>query len=76
MGSGCRVTAGPANDTRCVCDVEALGGGRVQVNTRPGGRQHPPSPFPPRGQLPRYTSPVLYLPTSSVCSRNEEKTES
>lgn len=36
MGSGCRVTAGPANDARRVCDVEALWGGRVQVKMQPG----------------------------------------
>lgn len=37
MGSGCRVTAGPANDARRVCDVEALWRGRVQVKMQPGG---------------------------------------
>lgn len=35
MGSGCRATAGPANDARCVYDVEALWGGTVQVKTEP-----------------------------------------
>lgn len=37
MGCGCRMTAGPANDARCVCEVEVLWGGRVQVKAQPGG---------------------------------------
>lgn len=68
MGSGCRVTAGPANDARCVCDVEALWGGRVQVNVQAGSDPLGPvtkaetSPPPPPN-----SSPVLHRSTSSVC---------
>lgn len=68
MGSGCRVTAGLANDARRVCDVEALWGGRVQVKAQPGT-----SPLGPVTKVetkpppPLHPSHVLYRSTSSVC---------
>lgn len=53
MGLGDRATAGPANDARCVYDVEALWGGRVQVKMQPGRvslgpvtKKHTPLPLP------------------------------
>lgn len=54
MGLGDRATAGPVNDARCVYDVEALWGGRVQVKTEPGSvslgpvtMKHTPPLLPP-----------------------------
>lgn len=55
MGSGCRVTAGPANDARRVCDVEALWGGRVQVEVQPGS-----SPLGPVTKVETQPTPHLY----------------
>ena len=57
MGSGGTVTAGPANDARCVCEGEGLGGGRVQVTAQPGGS--PPGPVTKAETQPSYT-PYLY----------------
>lgn len=57
MGSGCRATAGPANDARCVCDVEALWGGRVQVKAQPGS-----GPLGPVTKVETHGTPT---PTSS-----------
>lgn len=66
MGSGCRVAAGPANDARCVCDVEALQGGRVQVKAQPGSGPLRPVTKAETQAPSRRSSPVLLLSTSSV----------
>lgn len=70
MGSGCRITAGPANDARCVCEAAVLSGGRVQVKAQPGGgplgpvtkvetQSHPPQPPHPPTPQPLLTCNVL-----------------
>lgn len=57
MGSGSRITAGPANDARCVCEADVLSGGRVQVKAQPGGG--PREPVAKLETAPPYPYPLL-----------------
>lgn len=74
MGSGSRITAGPTNDARCVCEVDVLLGGRVQVKAQPGGG--PREPVAKVETTPPYPYPLLTWTILCVVVRAMRKTKS